>query len=341
MTRRTVRMLCTCALATVVPASASTSGGANHPHALAFDASGAPASAQQRATMVRIAGGAYPMGAPSPTAPSASDALPLHRVQLAPFRIDRTEVTNRAFAEYLNALAIRPHGNAAVGRATAANFAAADRPLFLESHVPREVLIIALDDDEVRIGIRDGRFVAAPGFDEHPVAEVTWAGAAGYCAWRGARLPSEAEWEAAARGLQGRRFPWGDAMPDATRATIGRRSGDTAPVGSAPAGATPEGVQDLAGSLAEWTSSLYRPYPYRADDGREDPRAAGERVTRGGDYVFQSAPEHLVSWHRRGFSRATDSGHRHIGFRCVHGEPSGATPEGGDAARTHDRARGR
>ena len=58
----------------------------------------------------------------------------------------------------------------------------------------------------------------------------------------------------------------------------------------------------------------------RFDDGREDPHAAGERVTRGGDYAYQSASEHLVTWHRRGFSRQPASGHRHIGFRCAAGE---------------------
>ena len=72
-------------------------------------------------------------------------------------------------------------------------------------------------------------------------------------------------------------------------AVIGLPSGTTVPVGSRPRGATPEGMQDMAGSLLEWTSSLDRPYPYRADDGREDPRAPGERVVRGGNYIFDCA----------------------------------------------------
>jgi len=290
------------------------------PTAKAFDRQAAPASAQQHASMVRIAGGRYALGAPAGDVRSASDASPAHTVALEPFRIDRTEVTNAQFAEFLNALPVKPAGTARAGTATVANFPFAARSLFLESHKPRGHPIIGLDDDEVRIALRDGRFEPEPGFADHPVAEVTWAGAVAYCAWRGARLPTEAEWEAAARGTTARMFPWGDASPTDSHATIARRAGDTLPVASKPRGATPEGVLDMAGSLAEWTSSLYRPYPYRFDDGREDPHAAGERVTRGGDYVYQSAPEHLVTWHRRGFSRQPASGHRHIGFRCAAGE---------------------
>lgn len=290
---------------------------ANFPAPAPFDAKSAPASARQHASMVRIPGGRYTIGAPADDRRSADDASPAHLITLAPYRIDRTEVTNEQFAEFLNALAVKPLGSARGGTATAANFAPADRPLFLESHQPRAYPIIGLDDDEARIGVRDGRFVANAGFDTHPVTETTWAAAAAYCTWRGARLPTEAEWEAAARGAQARVFPWGDAAPTTDLATLRRPAGDTLPVGSTPRGATPEGVLDMAGSLAEWTSTLYRPYPYRADDGRENPHTDGERVTRGGDYFYQSAPEHLVTWHRRGFSRAPASGHRHIGFRCA------------------------
>ena len=149
------------------------------------------------------------------------------------------------------------------------------------------------------------------------MAETTWRGARNYCAWRGARLPTEAEWEAAARGRQGRSYPWGEAPPDDRLVYARYPSGVTTPVGSRPAGATPEGILDLSGSLAEWTASLYRPYPYDAADGRENPLASGERVTRGGDYVFDTDADQLSAYFRGGFSRAPQNGHRHIGFRCV------------------------
>ena len=252
------------------------------------------------AQMVSIAGGAYPIG----SADGLPDERPAHTVRVAPFEIDRYEVTNTQFAAFLQAAVEDPERRDAA--LIAENTAAPD---------PRT--LVALNDDESRIALREGRFVVQPGFERHPVNEVTWNGAREYCAWRGARLPTEAEWEAAARGLEGRRFPWGSEPPGAQRAVFGQRSNQTRPVGQRPAGATPQGVHDLAGNVAEWTSSLYRPYPYRADDGREDPAHPGERVTRGGDHVFDSSPDKLRASFRGGFSRAVAAGHRHIGFRCA------------------------
>lgn len=268
--------------------------------------------------MVRIPAGTYPMG----DAQGREDERPAHRIALEAFWIDRHEVTNAQFVVFLEAALvgrdIRLVGDAAPGTVDARAVEGADAVLLMERpSAPDRRTLVALNDEESRIGIGQGRLVVQPGFERHPVNEVTWNGARSYCAWRGARLPTEAEWEAAARGREGRRYPWGDQPPTAERAVFGRRSNETEPVGSRPAGATPDGVHDLAGNVAEWTSSLYRPYPYRRDDGREDPEVPGERVTRGGDHVFDSTPEKLRTTFRAGFSRATDVGHRHIGFRCA------------------------
>jgi iron(II)-dependent oxidoreductase len=271
-------------------------------------------------SMVRISGGTYPVGADD----SRADERPAHRVTVAPFWIDRHEVTNAEFAAFLEAvLAQRSRdlqlaGDAAPGTADARVIRGADAVLLLEdTRAPDRRTLVALNDAESRIGITAGRLAAQAGFERHPVNEVTWQGARAFCAWRGARLPTEAEWEVAARGRDGRIYPWGAEQPTPERAVFARRSNETEPVGGRPAGATPEGVHDLAGNVAEWTSTLYRPYPYRSDDGRENPEASGERVTRGGDHVFYSAPERLRAAFRAGFSRAVAVGHRHIGFRCA------------------------
>jgi iron(II)-dependent oxidoreductase len=106
-------------------------------------------------------------------------------------------------------------------------------------------------------------------------------------------------------------------MPTPELAVIGLPSGSTVAAGSRPKGATPEGLQDMAGSLLEWTSSLDRPYPYRAHDGRENLSAPGERIVRGGNYIFDDTPDKLVSWNRSVAYRNPATGHRQIGWRCA------------------------
>jgi formylglycine-generating enzyme required for sulfatase activity len=265
--------------------------------------------AQIREDIVAFTGGTYPLGSDV----HSGESRPSHRIELKPFAIDRFEVTNAEFAVFLTTLDARPIRDATAERVGRGDVQGADADLLFTTPGGRRH-VIELDDTDVRIVAHGGRFVPQPGFERHPVREVTWEGARRYCAWRGARLPTEAEWEAAARGSEGRLAPWGNGTATPERVSM---SGRHEPVGSHPKGATPEGVHDLIGSLAEWTSSLYRPYPYSATDGREDPTAAGERVTRGGDYDWDNRPDRLNAIFRTGSSRNPTAGHHHIGFRCA------------------------
>jgi iron(II)-dependent oxidoreductase len=236
--------------------------------------------------MVRLPGGDFTMGSDR----GLADERPAHRVTLKPFWIDRRPVTNEEFAEFLER----------IGGTTNS----------------RGQRLFDWDDGDARLRRRDGRWRADAGFETHPVNEASWYGARDYCLAHGKRLPTEAEREFAARGAQGRTYPWGEAPPDVTRARYGIGWTRTVPVGSLPAGATPEGILDLAGNVHEWTSSIALPYPYRADDGREDPDRLADRVTRGG--AADTGPDTLrATWRGANVSRGARAGHHNIGFRCA------------------------
>lgn len=177
--------------------------------------------------------------------------------------------------------------------------------------------------------------------DSLPVENITWFEAKAFCEARGARLPTEAEWEYAARGSQGLVFPWGNTF-EGSRANScdsnceydwkDERNDDgytyTAPVGVYLSGTSWIGALNMSGNVWEWVSSLYQPYPYKADDGRESTSDTnGARTVRGGSSF-------VVDYGLRAAGRVSGSPRirtRYTGFRCVRSEDSGGAVAGDTA----------
>lgn len=139
--------------------------------------------------------------------------------------------------------------------------------------------------------------IMSKGKSQHLIVNISWQDAQKYVEWLNKkykselpngyrfRLPSEAEWEKAARGAEGNEYPWGDTFDKNKCNSKEGGKGDTTPVGSySPLGDSPYGCADMAGNVWEWCRSLYQPYPYNAKDGREDEKSSGTHVQRGGAY---------------------------------------------------------
>ena len=267
--------------------------------------------------MILIPGGYFQMGATADALAEECAAFregcqadwfaasePVHTVLLGSYYIDLHEVTNAAFATFLNEIGPDP----------------------LCDGQP------CLDEDQSQMTPQDGVYVSRDGSFANPAAGVTWYGAAAFCAWRDARLPSEAEWEKAAaweaESATARRYPWGDefdgtavnfcdASCDEPQANADFDDGfaEVAPVAQFEDGRGPSGLYDMAGNVWEWVGDLFAADYYAQSPAANPtgPATGDERVVRGGSW-FDTA-NFMAATIR--FPSAPDNADRTIGFRCA------------------------
>jgi serine/threonine-protein kinase len=203
-------------------------------------------------------------------------------VHLDAFYLDRTPVTNEQFKVFLEVTGYEPK-DAAAGRFLAH---------WRSGKPPR-------------------------GEEKHPVTYVSWMDARAYAAWAGKRLPTEAEWEKAARGTDGRKYPWGRAEPSASHANFGRRDGSTTAVGSFPEGASPYKILDLAGNVWEWCEDVHDEAFYESGPSH-NPRHT--RATKQSQYVMRGGSWMYDASSLRTFARIGFEAHYRFaggGFRCA------------------------
>lgn len=204
--------------------------------------------------------------------PWYANERPERKLSLSEYYIDRHEVTNARYKEFVDATGHAPP------------------PHWAGGSYPERLM-------------------------DHPVVYVNWSEADAYCKWKGKRLPTEAEWEKAARGTDGRRFPWGDEFDIKKVNTLGDYGG-TAPVGTFSDGASPYGALDMAGNAQEWSADWYKQYP--GNDFNDPEYGETFKTVRGGGwggmghYILQVYVRSAFRQVARPENRYDD-----VGFRCV------------------------
>jgi formylglycine-generating enzyme required for sulfatase activity len=311
--------------------------------------------------MVWVPGGEFTMGSDAPDASPAE--RPAHRVRVAGFWMDQTDVTNAQFRRFVEATGHVTTAEKVPTPEEIRKYAMPGAPIPRKEDLAAGSVVFTPPDHPVELDDvrrwwewtpgadwrhREGPGSSIDGKDDHPVVHVSWFDAAAYAKWAGKRLPTEAEWEFAARGgLEGKKYVWGDepfseARPQCNnfqghfpdRNTVKDGYARTSPVRAFPPNGY--GLYDMAGNVWQWCADWYLPDAYARTAGRGvlvdpqgppssfDPRRRPpERVHRGGSflccvgYCFNYRPSARMGC-------TPDSGMSHIGFRCVRsGTPSG------------------
>jgi len=314
--------------------------------------------------MAWVPGGIFTMGSDQPWA--RYDEAPAHRVGVDGFWIDVTEVTNAQFAAFARATGYVTTAERPVDWEEMRKHLPPGTPKPEDDALAAGSLVFTPPDHAVGLGDVAQWWTWTPGACwrhpegpgssiadrmDHPVVHVSWADARAYCEWAGKRLPTEAEWERAARfGSDGARFMWGSELTPGGehraniwqgtfphRNTVDDGFARTAPVGSFPASAL--GLHDMAGNVWEWTADQFHPNAYRerveqveaggccvnpeGPDSTADPRnpyAPDSRVQKGGSFLCHAS--YCESYRPSAKMAAPpDTGMSHLGFRCVSDAP--------------------
>ena len=209
------------------------------------------------------------------------DETPVHQVYLAAYSIDKYEVSNAFYRQCVNAEVCSAPGE--LGSLTRSNYYGNSQ------------------------------------YDNYPVINVNWNMARTYCEWRGAKLPTEAQWEKAARGSNDIIYPWGNDAPNSTLLNYNENIGDTINVGFYAGGASPYGLYDMAGNVSEWVADWYDPNYYQKSPSSNPlgPDTGEFRVLRGGSWF--SLGSHIRTSDRDEFNPSFIS--NYVGFRCSHLSP--------------------
>jgi serine/threonine-protein kinase len=237
--------------------------------------------------MVYVPGGMFQMGSDKRDALANADEFPQREMLVDGFWLDRTEVTNIQFAAFLNEWGDQAENGAK---------------------------LIELEEGYCQIEQEGDVYQSRPSAQDYAVVMVSWYGADAYCAWVGGRLPTEVEWEWAARGPEGRLYPWGDDAPTCGRAIHSGCANSAKAVGQLSEGASWCGVLDMAGNVWEWVADWYGEYVVDETLSTAVLPSSGLRAARGGGW--HSSAKELRTTCRLG--GGLESGVGCLGFRCAY-----------------------
>jgi eukaryotic-like serine/threonine-protein kinase len=276
--------------ATEIPTALPTATALPPPSSTPDSAQSSPVDGMRQ---VLVPAGTFTMGSSQSPYP---DEKPEHTVSLDGFWIDQTEVTNGMFTQFVNETGYRTDLEK-MGVAYTWNGGGWDSVDGGSWQHPFE------------------RSSSIQGRQDYPVIQVSWNDAAAYCNWAGRRLPTEAEWEKAARGPDGNLYPWGNDPPTKKLANYDSKIGDLSPVGSFPAGSSPYGALDMAGNIYEWVADWYGNAYYSASPPANPtgPASGTHKVMRGGSW--QLGANRLVGYERE--VSQPEYGNSNLGFRCA------------------------